>query len=84
MRGHEEGVLNKLEHGLIILATGAISIYRTVVSPVLPRSCRFVPTCSEYALEALKRHGILTGTLLAVRRVLRCHPLGGSGLDRVP
>ena len=51
---------------------------------MLPHACRFVPTCSEYAIEAVERHGALRGTWLAVTRVLRCHPFGGSGYDPVP
>ena len=58
--------------------------YRAVVSPyTLPR-CRFLPTCSEYAHEAIHRHGLFKGAFLTVRRLLRCHPLGGSGYDPVP
>ncbi len=51
-----------------------ISVYQRLISPVLPRSCRFQPTCSEYAREALESHGILRGLYLAVRRLLTCHP----------
>ena len=49
-----------------------------------PPSCRVVPTCSEYAIEAIKKHGPFKGLYLAVRRILRCHPWGGSGYDPVP
>jgi putative membrane protein insertion efficiency factor len=63
---------------------GAVAGYRLVISPLLPNSCRFTPTCSEYALEALARHGLVRGTGLALRRILRCHPFGGSGYDQVP
>lgn len=58
--------------------------YRLVLSPILGPSCRFLPTCSEFAIEALERHGPWRGTWLAVRRVARCHPWGGSGYDPVP
>ena len=54
------------------------------ISPMTPPSCRFVPTCSEYAIEAIKKHGPFKGLYLAVRRLLRCHPWGGSGYDPVP
>lgn len=58
--------------------------YRRWVSPALPPSCRFVPSCSAYAEEALTRYGALRGSWLAARRLLRCHPFGGSGFDPVP
>lgn len=63
---------------------GILWAYKNLISPVLPRACRFEPTCSEYAMGALKRHGLLRGVGLAVKRVLRCHPLGGSGFDPIP
>lgn len=59
-------------------------LYRMLVSPLKPRSCRFEPTCSQYAQEALRLHGPLTAIFLIVRRVARCHPWGGSGYDPVP
>lgn len=61
-----------------------VRAYRLVLSPWVGRSCRFDPTCSAYALEALETHGALRGTWLAVRRISRCHPWGGSGIDDVP
>lgn len=61
-----------------------IHAYRLLISPWLGRNCRFAPTCSEYALEALETHGPLRGTWLALRRVSRCHPWGGEGHDPVP
>jgi putative membrane protein insertion efficiency factor len=68
--------------------SGPIRFYRRFLSPLLPPSCRYTPTCSAYALEALKTHGPLKGLYLAVRRVLRCHPItwlgGSSGFDPVP
>lgn len=58
--------------------------YRLLLSPWIGHGCRFQPTCSVYALEALERHGTLRGTVLMLRRVGRCHPWGGSGYDPVP
>jgi len=62
----------------------AIRAYQLVLSPLLPPSCRFLPTCSDYAAEAIARHGAGRGLWLALRRLLRCHPWGGSGYDPVP
>ncbi len=73
-----------LERGLTVLLTAPILFYRRFVSPLTPPSCRFTPTCSQYALEALRKHGPLKGFCLSVRRILRCHPWGGSGYDPVP
>lgn len=61
-----------------------IYLYRYLVSPLLPPACRFQPSCSEYALDALRVHGPVTGAFLAVRRIARCHPWGGWGFDPVP
>ncbi len=61
-----------------------VLLYRKCISPLLPPTCRFVPTCSAYALEALQVHGAWRGSYLTVRRLLRCHPWGGSGYDPVP
>jgi putative membrane protein insertion efficiency factor len=71
------GVLNWLLRRLVRL-------YQIVVSPALPPRCRYLPTCSDYAIEALARHGVAAGAWLALRRLLRCHPWGGSGYDPVP
>lgn len=61
-----------------------IRFYRLVISPMIASNCRFTPTCSTYAMEALSKHGALKGTWLAARRIARCHPWGGSGIDNVP
>lgn len=58
--------------------------YKRWISPCLPQACRFVPTCSEYAMDAYRFHGVFAGTWLTVRRLLRCHPWGSSGFDPVP
>ena len=61
-----------------------IKFYRKFISPYLPNSCRYTPTCSQYALEALQKHGLFKGGWLALKRILRCNPWGGSGYDPVP
>ena len=61
-----------------------VRAYRLVGSPFVGMHCRFQPTCSQYALDALTRHGAVKGGWLAMRRILRCHPFGGSGIDEVP
>ncbi len=58
--------------------------YKIFISPLLPPSCRFYPTCSEYASEAIEKYGIIKGGILAIYRILRCNPWGGSGYDPVP
>ena len=66
------------------LLIAPIRAYQLVLSPLLPKSCRFEPTCSAYAVEALSRHGAWRGLWLGTRRICRCHPWGGSGYDPVP
>lgn len=63
---------------------GAIRWYQRFISPLLGHNCRFVPTCSQYAIQALQVHGALKGTLLSVWRILRCNPFGKYGYDPVP
>lgn len=58
--------------------------YQRGISPLLPRSCRFVPTCSEYALQAVKKHGVLKGLTLSFFRIMKCHPFHPGGYDPVP
>ncbi len=66
--------------GLVAL----LRAYKAVISPALPPACRFTPTCSQYALEAIERHGALRGSWLALRRLARCHPFNPGGFDAVP
>ena len=63
---------------------GLIKIYQLFLSPLLGQNCRFAPSCSAYAIEALQKYGPLRGGLLTVKRMGRCHPWGGSGYDPVP
>ncbi len=61
-----------------------VQIYRHCISPFTPSTCRFTPTCSSYALEALRKYGAFKGSWLTLKRLARCHPWGGSGSDPVP
>tara|TARA_B100000965_G_scaffold161895_1_gene134791 strand:- start:1837 stop:2073 length:237 start_codon:yes stop_codon:yes gene_type:complete len=61
-----------------------IKIYQKFLSPILGQNCRFHPTCSQYAIEALSSHGLFRGLILTLKRVARCNPWGGSGIDKVP
>lgn len=61
-----------------------IRLYRTIISPLKPPTCRFYPTCSQYGLEAIKRFGAIKGGWLTLKRILRCHPLHPGGVDPVP
>lgn len=63
---------------------GMIKIYQLTISPLLMPSCRYLPTCSQYGIEAIKKHGPLKGGYLALKRLLSCHPWGGHGHDPVP
>lgn len=75
------GMLRKaLSYPFILL----IRFYQVCISPLKPASCRFTPTCSQYGLEAFRRHGSVKGLILTVWRILRCNPWGGSGYDPVP
>lgn len=67
-----------------LIALGLIMFYRAAISPMLPASCRFVPTCSEYGLIAFKRYGFCKGFVLTAKRILKCHPGGPHGYDPVP
>lgn len=75
---------DRFRHLLSAALIALIQFYRRVISPMTPPSCRFTPTCSQYAIEAIRKHGPFKGMYLAVRRILRCHPWGGSGYDPVP
>ena len=67
----------------VFLATSLIKVYKYAVSPILPSSCRFYPSCSEYAIDALRKYGLLRGSWLTLKRIARCHPLSAGGHDPV-
>ncbi|MCB0464745.1 MAG: membrane protein insertion efficiency factor YidD [Aequorivita sp.] len=71
---------NILTYPFVLLIKG----YQNFISPILPSSCRYTPTCSHYAIEALQTHGLLKGGWLAAKRIASCNPWGGSGYDPVP
>ncbi|MDD2411644.1 MAG: membrane protein insertion efficiency factor YidD [Bacteroidales bacterium] len=75
------GLLSYLISRLFIFL---IRLYQWVISPFFPPSCRFVPTCSAYGVEAIKKHGPLKGGWLTLKRIVKCHPWGSSGYDPVP
>ena len=73
--------MRKLAIFLVLLP---VRFYRLFISPLFPSSCRYTPTCSEYAVQAVQKHGPFKGSWLAIKRILRCHPWGGHGYDPVP
>lgn len=73
--------MQKLIRNLLILL---IKFYQKILSPLFPGVCRYRPTCSQYMIEAIQTHGIVKGLYLGTKRILRCHPWGGSGYDPVP
>ncbi|MBP3828151.1 MAG: membrane protein insertion efficiency factor YidD [Prevotella sp.] len=81
-------ILKKIVKGiswvLVALLLIPIWFYQKMITPYTPPSCRFTPTCSEYARQALIKHGPIKGLWLAIKRISRCHPWGGSGYDPVP
>ena len=77
-------MLRLAARGASLVLLGLIRVYQLVISPLIGPRCRFLPSCSEYAGEAVTLHGPLRGSYLAVRRFVRCHPWGGFGYDPVP
>ena len=77
-------IANALKGLLSKAMLALIAFYRTCISPLLPPTCRYTPTCSQYAKEAIQKYGPFKGGWLAFKRILRCNPFGGSGYDPVP
>ena len=76
--------IDKIKKLMAIPFILAIWFYKVAISPLLPPSCRFYPTCSEYAVDALKKHGVFKGLYLTFRRIIRCNPFCDGGYDPVP
>jgi putative membrane protein insertion efficiency factor len=74
-------IINRIFSGFFI---GLIKVYQFTLSPFFGKQCRFIPTCSQYGIEAIQKHGALKGSWLTIKRILRCHPWGGSGYDPIP
>lgn len=77
-------ILRKIRQGILFVMILPIRFYQMFISPMTPSACRYTPTCSTYAIQALKAHGPIKGSYLAVKRILSCHPWGGHGHDPVP
>lgn len=77
-------MLQKIAKIIAIPFVWFVRFYQIAISPYTPSSCRFTPTCSHYAVEALQKHGFFTGGYLAIKRIFSCHPWGKSGYDPVP
>ena len=77
-------IFNIAETYAVQFLLSLIKIYKLFLSPLLGNNCRYHPTCSSYAIEALETHGLIKGLYLSIKRVSKCHPLGGSGIDHVP
>jgi putative membrane protein insertion efficiency factor len=73
-----------IKKGILFLMILPIKFYQNFISPLFPAACRYTPTCSTYAIQALQKHGPFKGTFLAVKRILSCNPWGGHGHDPVP
>jgi putative membrane protein insertion efficiency factor len=77
-------MLRKILYPVTWLLKLLVRAYQLIISPNLPQSCRYTPTCSQYTIEALEKHGPIKGLFLSIKRILSCHPWGGSGYDPVP
>jgi putative membrane protein insertion efficiency factor len=76
--------MKQILHILSLPFVFLVRVYQKVISPMLGPKCRYAPTCSEYTVQALKKHGLIKGGWLSIKRISSCHPWGGSGYDPVP
>ena len=76
--------MEKINRIIIEIPVTLIRIYQFLVSPILGQNCRFTPTCSQYSIDVLRLHGIISGSYLILKRIIRCNPWGGDGRDPVP
>lgn len=81
---NKESLMDSLKKIMQAIVLAPVYFYRWCISPLLPASCRYTPTCSQYMIEAVRKHGIFKGVWLGLKRIARCHPWGGSGYDPVP
>ncbi|NOU59839.1 membrane protein insertion efficiency factor YidD [Marinifilum caeruleilacunae] len=79
-----KNILNLLKQAALFIMILPIKFYQYFISPLTPSACRYTPTCSSYAIQALKKHGPFKGSYLAIKRIFSCHPWGGHGHDPVP
>ncbi|MDY6327259.1 MAG: membrane protein insertion efficiency factor YidD [Bacteroidales bacterium] len=77
-------IAKAVSHVVSSILIGLIRLYQVTLSPLIGRACRYTPTCSNYGIEAIRKHGPVKGTFLTIKRVLSCNPWGGSGYDPVP
>ena len=85
MKQQQNNIITRIRKVAIAPFVFLIRFYQVCISPLKPAaSCRFTPTCSQYALEAFRKYGLFKGFYLSIKRILRCHPWGGSGYDPVP
>ena len=84
MNPRQNKVLRTIRKALSLPFIFLVRFYQICISPLKPPTCRFTPTCSQYAIEALRKYGPIKGLYLAIKRIIRCHPWGGSGYDPVP
>ena len=76
--------MEKISVALRKIPIGIIKLYQTVLSPMLGPTCRFHPSCSHYAVDAITEHGMIKGCLISIKRILKCHPFNDGGYDPVP